>query len=72
MKLEKAIEIKEQHLRDNQPYDLEELEEADKLSIEALRCLERLHHLPYGSPVPPLPGETTEEEPERSHDVADS
>lgn len=35
MTLEKAIEIKEQHLRDNQPYDLPELEEAEKLLIEA-------------------------------------
>jgi len=58
MNIERAIEIKERHLRDNQPYDLEELEEADKLSIEALKCIKVLRIIPDKRLNLKLPGET--------------
>lgn len=60
MKLEKAIKIKEEYLRDNQPYDLEELEEADRLSIEALKVIKDVRPTGYGAIDDPLPGETKE------------
>lgn len=60
MKLEKAIEILED-LKDGLDLPLmKDTEDAIKLGIEALRCLKGLHNLPYGSPLPPLPGETKE------------
>ncbi|HUV53500.1 MAG TPA: hypothetical protein VMW64_10580 [Dehalococcoidia bacterium] len=69
MKLDKAIELLnldlQYHTQDQKP----DLNDAIKLGIEALKQLQGLHKLPHGSPLPPLAGETPEDEPERSHDV---
>ena len=60
MKLSKAIDILTIHLQEGGSRLVPDIEDALKLGIEALRCLEGLHKLPYGSPLPPLPGETKE------------
>lgn len=60
MKLDKAIEIKEKHLIGNYSYTFEELQEADRLSIEALKRLKecQAHHCTLSHIE--LPGETKE------------
>jgi len=60
MTLDEAIEIKEQHLRDNQPYDMEELEAADKLSIEAMKAWSLNRQGMWHRDIKLLPGETKE------------
>ena len=60
MKSDRAIEILSCMVVPIHPIHKKERKDAIKLGIEALRCLERLHNLPYGSPLPPLPGETKE------------
>jgi len=44
----------------------EEYTQTIDLATEALKQLRRLRNLPFGSPLPPLPGETPEEETERN------
>ncbi|KKN74702.1 hypothetical protein LCGC14_0387440 [marine sediment metagenome] len=58
MKIEKAIEIKENRLGDKKPYYSEEIEEADRLSIEALKRLKDTRKRTGAPYVAPLPGET--------------
>jgi len=60
MTLQEAIEIKEQYLRDNQPYDLEELEIADRLLIKAGKRVIALRNTIMLSSNGLLPGETEE------------
>ncbi len=60
MTLEEAIEIKARTGEEFLNTDPDEIDEADRLSIEALKQLQGLHKLPHGSPLPPLPGETRE------------
>ncbi len=58
MKIEKAIEILEKWQSSGFGTRIDDMDPALNLSIEALKCLERLHNLPFGSPLPLLPGET--------------
>lgn len=58
MKLEKAIEIKEQYQYILQDASLPELTEADNLSIEALKRIFNNRATTPGSNFIPLPGET--------------
>ncbi len=60
MKIGEAIEIKERKGDEFLQTDPDDIDEADRLSIAALRQLEGLRHLPYGSPLPLLRGETEE------------
>ncbi len=63
MKVSQAIEIKSRTGDAFLATDPNDLDEADRLSIEALKQLQGLYNQPFGSPLPPLPGETPEEEP---------
>ncbi len=58
MKLDKVIEIKENRLGAKKPYYSEEIEEADRLSIEALKTVQYVRRNYPGVLVAPLPGET--------------
>jgi len=60
MKLEKAIEIKLQWRKDNYPLPLADEMNADMLSIEALKYLQRIRGLHKPGVIPLLPGETIE------------
>lgn len=51
MTLDEAIGIKEKHLEDNAPYDLEELEAADRLSLEALKAWKIFREVASPRPV---------------------
>lgn len=58
MTIDIAIQVKEEHLHNNAPYDIEELEVADRVSIEALKWYKA--HRPIYPPASLrlLPGET--------------
>lgn len=58
MKLDEAIEIKERYYITNKFYTSEEFDEADLLSIEALKRLKFGRNHPSGWELEPLPGET--------------
>ncbi len=59
MNIDKAIKIKENRFGDKKPYYSEEIEEADRLSIEALKRVQAGRPLPPSLAYLPLPGETT-------------
>ena len=58
MKLERAIEIKEAYFRGDLPDDPLDLVAADRLSVEALKEVERLRRVEAFDPTIALPGET--------------
>ncbi len=58
MNIEKAIKIKENRFGDKKPYYSEEIEEADRLSIEALKRIKANRRLASPVFISPLPGET--------------
>jgi len=60
MKIDEAIEILQTYDKEVDIPPIPDFKDALKLGIEALRCLEGLRNLPYGSPLPPLPSETKE------------
>ncbi|MBA7602869.1 hypothetical protein ES703_09965 [subsurface metagenome] len=60
MKLEKAIEIKEQWRKDNYPPPLADEMNADMLSIEAMKRLQRYRPVTEHPVLELLPGETEE------------
>ena len=60
MKLEKAIEIKGRTGDAFLNTDPDEIEEADRLSIEALKRIQRLRSDKHCSTTKKLPGETKE------------
>ena len=62
MKIDKAIEILKDTRNITFNYFSPDRKDALKLGIEALKQLQELHNRPHGSPLPPLPGETPEEE----------
>ncbi|GAJ01793.1 unnamed protein product [marine sediment metagenome] len=60
MKIERAIEIKETTGDEFLKIDPDQIDEADRLSIEALARLQTLRQDPRLSPAAPLPSETQE------------
>ena len=65
MKLEKAIEIKARTGEEFLNTDPDEIEEADRLSIEALKRVQDCRQVICDFAPEPLPGETKEEETKR-------
>jgi len=61
MTIEKAIEIKRQYQYILQDASLPELIEADNLSIESLKAVQKLRHYPFPDEILLLPGETKDE-----------
>ncbi|GAI72376.1 unnamed protein product [marine sediment metagenome] len=60
MTIDEAIKIKEQHLANNAPYDWLELEQADRLGLEALKAVDSYRKLGPSDLFHKLPGETEE------------
>lgn len=60
MTIDKAIEILTDLLRARRAMAERDVWDAIKLGIGALNQVRGLHDLHYGSPLPPLPGETKE------------
>ena len=60
MNLPKAIEIQTRWKEPESIEETEELDEARKLGIEALKCIERLRRFEYFGYDTTLPGETKE------------
>ena len=61
MRVKEAIEIKSRTGEEFLNSSLDELEEADRLSIEALKRLQDIRHTIYSDLQSLLPGETVEE-----------
>ncbi len=62
MKISKAIEIKSRTGEEFLKTDPDEIDEAERLSIEALKRLQELRTPSSGNPHLSIPGETPEEE----------
>ena len=60
MKIEKAIEILQNELNHGFRCGYEDLNDAQKLGIEALECILKIRHHPFPDEVLQLPGETLE------------
>ena len=60
MKLDRAIEIKSRTGEEFLHTDPDEIDEADSLSIEALKRIKACRESQGGSPLPPLASETEE------------
>lgn len=63
MNLNKAIEIKLQWRKDNYPPPLADQMDADMMSIEALKAIDKLRDYEHHVYPTPLPGETPETDP---------
>ena len=65
MKLSKAIEIKARTGEEFLSTDPDEIDEAERLSIEAMKAIQRHRHTNMPAAFIVLEGETPEEEPKR-------